>query len=238
MNPRYLLGVLIFAVSVVGLSMGATLPLVALRLHQAGAGSLAIGALSAMPAAGMILGALLVGRLCRHFSGRQLYLACFALCLLASAALLLPEPSLPLLASARLLLGVGMGVLVILGESWVNELCDERKRGQTVALYAACFTGCQLGGPAMISLFGTASAWPVLLVVAANLVALALVTACRRAGRKLPKRRRGASPCSASSASPRRCAWACCSSPSSMRWCCRCSRCMPAGMAGPLAWRR
>ena len=26
MNPRYLLGVLIFAVSVVGLSMGATLP--------------------------------------------------------------------------------------------------------------------------------------------------------------------------------------------------------------------
>ena len=78
MNPRYLLGVLIFAVSVVGLSMGATLPLVALRLHQAGAGSLAIGALSAMPAAGMILGALLVGRLCRRFSGRQLYLACFA----------------------------------------------------------------------------------------------------------------------------------------------------------------
>ena len=175
MNPRYLLGVLIFAVSVVGLSMGATLPLVALRLHEAGAGSLAIGALSAMPAAGMILGALLVGRLCRRFSGRQLYLACFALCLLASAALLLPEPSLPLLASARLLLGVGMGVLVILGESWVNELCDERKRGQIVALYAACFTGCQLGGPAMISLFGAASAWPVLLVVAANLVALALV---------------------------------------------------------------
>ena len=28
------------------------------------------------------------------------------------------------------------GVLVILGESWVNELCDERKRGQTVALMA------------------------------------------------------------------------------------------------------
>ena len=175
MNNRYLLAVLIFAVSVVGLSMGATLPLVALRLHGAGASSLAIGLMSALPAAGMILAALLVNRLCRHFSGRQLYLICFTLCLLGSAALLADQAPLPLLAGARLLLGVGMGVLVILGESWVNELCDERKRGQIVALYAACFTGCQLGGPAMISLFGAASAWPVWLVLATNLVALALV---------------------------------------------------------------
>ncbi|WP_394561537.1 MFS transporter [Aquipseudomonas alcaligenes] len=175
MNNRYLLGVLIFAVSVVGLSMGATLPLVALRLHAAGAGSLAIGLMSALPAAGMILAALLVHRLCRHFSGRQLYLICFALCLLGSAALLADQAPLLVLASARLLLGVGMGVLVILGESWVNELCDERKRGQIVALYAACFTGCQLGGPAMISLFGASSAWPVWLVLATNLIALALV---------------------------------------------------------------
>jgi MFS family permease len=172
---RWLLFVLIFAVSVVGLSMGATLPLVALRLHEAGAGSLTIGILSALPAAGMMLAAILIGRLCRHCSGRQLYLLCFALCLLGSAALLPQAPPLALLAAARLLLGLGMGVLVILGESWVNELCDERKRGQVVALYAACFTGCQLGGPAMIGLFGAASAWPVLLVLAANLLALALV---------------------------------------------------------------
>jgi MFS family permease len=172
---RWLLLVLIFAVSVVGLSMGATLPLVALRLHQAGAGSLAIGALSAMPAAGMILSALLIDRLCRRYSGRQLYLICFVLCLLGVLALLPEHLPLPLLAGARLLLGISMGVLVILGESWVNELCDERKRGQIVALYAACFTGCQLGGPAMIGLFGAASAWPVLLVLVANLLALALV---------------------------------------------------------------
>lgn len=175
MNNRYLLGVLIFTVSVVGLSMGATLPLVALRLHGAGAGSLAIGLMSALPAAGMILSAVLVNRLCQHFSGRQLYLMCFALCLAASAALLPEAPSLPILAAARLLLGLGMGVLVILGESWVNELCDERKRGQIVALYAACFTGCQLGGPAMISLFGANSDWPVLVVLVCNLLALTWV---------------------------------------------------------------
>ena len=175
MRSSWLLAVLIFAVSVVGLSMGTSLPLVALRLHASGSGSLLIGLFSALPAAGMILAALLVGRLSRRYSGRRLYLACFALCLLGTAALLPTEPPLALLAGARLLLGIGMGVLVILGESWVNELCDERRRGQVVALYAACFTGCQLGGPAMIGLFGAQSAWPALLVVLANLLALALV---------------------------------------------------------------
>lgn len=174
MNHRVLLLVLIFAVSVVGLSMGATLPLVSLRLMEAGASSLEIGVLSAMPAAGMILAAFLVAPLCRRLSGRGLYLGCFVLCALAVAALELPI-STPLLVAARLLLGVAMGVVVILGESWVNVLCDEARRGQVVAFYAACFTGCQLGGPALIGLLGAQSPWLVALVVLANLLALAAV---------------------------------------------------------------
>ncbi|KIV65553.1 L-Proline/Glycine betaine transporter ProP [Pseudomonas sp. FeS53a] len=174
MNHRVLLLVLIFAVSVVGLSMGATLPLVSLRLMEAGASSLEIGVLSAMPAAGMILAAFLVAPLCRRLSGRGLYLGCFVLCSLAVAALELPA-STPLLVAARLLLGVAMGVVVILGESWVNLLCDEARRGQVVAFYAACFTGCQLGGPALIGLLGAQSPWLVALVVLANLLALAAV---------------------------------------------------------------
>lgn len=174
MNHRVLLLVLIFAVSVVGLSMGATLPLVSLRLMEAGASSLEIGVLSAMPAAGMILAAFLVAPLCRRLSGRGLYLGCFVLCALAVAALELPT-STPLLVAARLLLGGAMGVVVILGESWVNVLCDEARRGQVVAFYAACFTGCQLGGPALIGLLGAQSPWLVALVVLANLLALAAV---------------------------------------------------------------
>ena len=175
MNNRWLLGVLIFAVSVIGLGMGATLPLVSLRLLEAGASTLEIGILSAMPAAGMILAAFLVHPLCRRFSGRTLYLACFVLCTLSAAALeWLPE-SRTLLALARLRLGVGMGVAVNHGESWVNELCDEDKRGQVVAFYAACFTGCQLGGPALIGLIGTQGPWLVMIVTLANLAALALI---------------------------------------------------------------
>ncbi|WP_286975081.1 MFS transporter [Pseudomonas sp.] len=172
---RWLLVVLIFAVSVVGLSMGLTLPLVSLRLLEAGASPLQIGILSAMPAAGMILSAFMVAPLCRRFSGRHLYLMCFALCAASCSAIEWLPDSLGWLAAARLTLGVGMGVAVILGESWVNELCDENKRGQIVALYAACFTGCQLFGPTLIGVLGTQSLWPIAVVTGCNLLALLAV---------------------------------------------------------------
>ena len=172
---RCLLCVLIFTVSVIGLNMGATLPLVALRLHDAGTANLSIGILSALPAAGMIIAALLASQLARRFTGRTLYLACFALCSLSTGALQWPGDSLTLLALSRFTLGLGMGVVVILGESWVNELCSESHRGRVVALYAACFTGVQMAGPALISLLGAHSVWPVALVTLANLLALAVV---------------------------------------------------------------
>lgn len=175
---RWLLSLLVFAVSVVGLSMGATLPLVSLRLYEAGASALIIGGLSAMPAAGMILAALSVSRLCRRFSGRTLYLGCFALCAMSASALQWLPDSLVLLAAARLALGMGMGVAVILGESWVNELCSEARRGQIVALYAACFTGFQLAGPALISLLGAQSPWLVHIVTLANLLVLVVIWRC------------------------------------------------------------
>ncbi|TWE09614.1 putative MFS family arabinose efflux permease [Pseudomonas sp. AG1028] len=175
MNNRHVLALLIAAVSVVGLSMGATLPLVSLRLHEAGADSLAIGVISAMPAVGMILAALLSTLLSRHCRGRTIYLACFMLCAVSAASLQWLGSHLPALAVSRLVMGLAMGVVVILGESWVNQLCDPQRRGQTVALYAACFTGCQLGGPALIGLLGTQGAWIVLIVTLANLLTVALI---------------------------------------------------------------
>ena len=171
MNRR-MLSVLVFAVSVIGLNMGTSLPLLALRLHEAGAGTLTIGVLSALPAAGMILAALATNWLCRCYGGRTLYLACFMLCSLSSSALEWLPDSLAWLSLSRLALGLGMGVAVILGESWVNELCSEARRGQVVALYAACFTGVQLAGPLLISLLGAHSPWPILLVTLANLLTL------------------------------------------------------------------
>lgn len=174
MNKRFLVGVL-FVVSVVGFSLGATLPLVSLRLLEAGASSLRIGILSAMPAAGMMLSAFLVDVCCRHLTRRAIYLLSFSVCALSVAMIEWAFPSLYLLAALRLALGVGMGVAIILGESWVNELSEEHNRGKIMALYATAFTGCQMLGPAMLSLLGAEGPWLVLMVSVGYALALACI---------------------------------------------------------------
>ncbi|MDH4552912.1 MULTISPECIES: MFS transporter [Pseudomonas] len=158
MNMRLLAG-LLFAVSVVGFSLGASLPLVSLRLHEAGASTLEIGILSAIPAAGMMLSAFLVDACCRHLTRRTIYLLCFSLCTVSIALLEPAFGSLWLLALLRLGLGLGMGIAIILGESWVNELCPEHNRGKIMALYATSFTGFQVLGPAMLAVLGADSPW-------------------------------------------------------------------------------
>ncbi|ROL78974.1 MFS transporter [Pseudomonas vranovensis] len=158
MNTRLLLG-LLFAVSVVGFSLGASLPLVSLRLLDAGASTLQIGIVSAIPAAGMMLSAFMVDACCRHLTRRTIYLLCFGLCTLSIGLLEWGFSSLYLLALLRLALGIGMGIAIILGESWVNELSPEHNRGKIMALYATAFTGFQMLGPAMLALLGAQSTW-------------------------------------------------------------------------------
>lgn len=158
MNMRLLAG-LLFAVSVVGFSLGASLPLVSLRLQDSGANTLQIGIMAAIPAAGMMLSAFLVDACCRYLTRRTIYLLCFSLCALSIGLLEWAFSSIWLLALLRLGLGLGMGIAIILGESWVNELCPEHNRGKIMALYATSFTGFQVLGPAMLALVGAHSPW-------------------------------------------------------------------------------
>ncbi|WP_312936688.1 MFS transporter [Pseudomonas sp.] len=171
MNMRLLVG-LLFAVSVVGFSLGATLPLVSLRLQAAGASTLEIGIVSAIPAAGMMLSAFLVDACCRRLTRRVIYLLSFSLCTASIALLDWGFATLWQLAVLRLALGLGMGVAIILGESWVNELCPEHNRGKIMALYATCFTGFQVLGPALLSVLGAQSPWLIWLVTACYGLAL------------------------------------------------------------------
>ncbi|PVZ12311.1 MULTISPECIES: MFS transporter [unclassified Pseudomonas] len=174
-SNRAVLAVLIFAVSVVGLGMGATLPVVALRMYQMQAPTLLIGLLAAMPAVGMMVSAFMIEGLCRRFTRRGLYLLALGLCA-ASVAAIEPLAASPwALGAARALMGVGMGVVIILGESWVNEMSPVDARGRLVALYATCFTACQMLGPASVAWLGAEGPWVSLLVLASLALGLALI---------------------------------------------------------------
>jgi MFS family permease len=138
----------------VGLALGVTMPLVSLRLEGWGYGSFAIGVMAAMPAVGVLVGAKVSSRLAARFGTAAL----MRLCLWAGAlsiGLLALMPSYPVWLVLRLVIGVVLTLVFILGESWINQLVIERWRGRLVALYGSSYALSQLSGPLLLGALGT-----------------------------------------------------------------------------------
>jgi MFS family permease len=142
------------AVLSVGLALGVSMPLVSLRLENWGYGAFAIGVMAAMPAIGVLAGASLASRLAGWVGVPQ----AMRLCLWGSAVsigLLAVLPGYALWLVLRLLIGLCLTVVFVLGESWINQLVVERWRGRLVALYGSSYALSQLAGPLLLGLVGT-----------------------------------------------------------------------------------
>ncbi|NQD96086.1 MFS transporter [Pseudomonas sp. CrR25] len=142
------------AVISIGLALGVTMPLVSLRLESWGYDSFAIGVMAATPAVGVLLGASLAGRLAARLGTTVLMQLCLLLGALSVALLALVQDYAVWLA-LRLLIGVALTVVFILGESWINQLAVERWRGRLVALYGTGYALSQLCGPLLLTALGT-----------------------------------------------------------------------------------
>ena len=143
------------AVISIGLALGLTMPLVSLRLEGWGYGNFAIGVMASTPAVGVLLGAMIAGRLASRVGTPLL----MRLCLLSGAfsvGLLALLQSYPVWLFLRLLIGVQLTVVFILGESWINQLAIEKWRGRLVALYGTGYALSQLSGPVLLTFIGTA----------------------------------------------------------------------------------
>ena len=133
----------------VGLALGVSMPLVSLRLESWGYGNFAIGIMAAMPAFGVLLGAKVSSRLASWLGTANL----MRLCLWAGAisiGLLAVLPSYPVWLVLRLMIGVILTIVFILGESWINQLVVEQWRGRLVALYGCTYALSQLSGPLLL----------------------------------------------------------------------------------------
>lgn len=142
------------AVISIGLALGVTMPLVSLRLESWGHGSFAIGVMAATPAVGVLLGAVIAGRLVARFGTATLMQMCLLVGALSVASLALVQ-SYPVWLVLRLLIGVALTVVFILGESWINQLAVDEWRGRLVALYGTGYALSQLSGPLLLSAIGT-----------------------------------------------------------------------------------
>ena len=162
------------SVSIVGLSTGLTIPLVGLLLSQRGVASDWLGIAAAMPAIGMLLASLCAHRLSKHIANKTLLLFASGLSALSILAIAFSD-SLLWLMTWRFLMGVGCGLLVVLGETWVNVISAPQWRGRCVAAYATMYTLCQVAGPSVLAWFGSNAVWPLWIAFACNVLGFALL---------------------------------------------------------------
>ncbi|WP_394240752.1 MFS transporter [Halopseudomonas laoshanensis] len=149
-------GIVTTAVICVGLALGITLPLVSLRLDEWGYDAFAIGVMAAIPAVGMLVGAKITARLA-GWLGTENAMRLVMVCSAISVGWLAVWPSYALWLVLRLVLGVSLTVTFVLGESWINQLIEDRLRGRLVAVYGSAFALSQLCGPLLLGVIGTNS---------------------------------------------------------------------------------
>jgi MFS family permease len=162
---------LVVSIGVVGLGLGATIPLTALTLSQRGADTGIIGLITAVSALGILATAPFVTGWVRRWGARLTMMGAVAAAALATALMQCTD-SPPAWALLRLVFGGAMGVLFTIGEAWVNRLAPGASRGRVVALYTTSFTLFQLMGPAMVASLHASVAWPFAACAALFLLAL------------------------------------------------------------------
>ncbi|SAK41626.1 major facilitator transporter [Caballeronia pedi] len=144
---------LILSVAVVGLGLGATLPLTALALTQAGYGTGLVGLMTAMQAGGGLAVAPFASRVAARCGARETIVGTVIVAALSTIAMQFTV-DLWLWAVLRFLCGAALMLLFTIGEAWVTQLGDDTTRGRVVAIYATNFTLFQMTGPVLVSVIG------------------------------------------------------------------------------------
>ncbi|WP_345812996.1 MFS transporter [Paraburkholderia sp. PREW-6R] len=171
---------LILSVAVVGLGSGATLPLTALALTQAGYGTDVVGLLTAAQAGGGLVVVPLAGWIAARFGGRQVIIGAVLAVALATASMQFTS-NLWLWAVLRVLCGAALMLLFTIGEAWVNQLADDATRGRVIAIYATNFTLFQMAGPVLVSQIADFPHWRFMICGAIFLLALPMLAQIRTA---------------------------------------------------------
>lgn len=148
-SPFFAIFTITASIAVIGIVIGLSIPMVALRLNNNGISEFYIGLISAAPAFGMLLIAPAVQKIAQ-LSGKRYAMLIATIISAISLLPLLSSLPLWLLFPLRLITGLASGVMICLGETWINELSPENRRGRILAIYTTVFTISQLLGPSLL----------------------------------------------------------------------------------------
>jgi MFS family permease len=162
----------IASVGVVALIYSLVGPLLAVNLEKRGASSIVNGALAAMPPIAVLLCGVFVPQVVRRFGA----IASIVGGTVVSVAALIVFPLLPALPVwflLRFIMGVSIGLIWIVSETWVNALAPDHARGKIIGIYVTVLSAGSACGPLLIGAMGVEGILP--FFVSAAILALALV---------------------------------------------------------------
>jgi MFS family permease len=169
-NMRGLIAV-IASVGVVALIYGLVGPLLSVNLERRGVSSVVNGALASMPSIAVLVGGAFVPLIVRRIGALASICAGTALAILA----LILFPLLDSISAwfvLRAVMGISIGTIWIVSETWVNALAPDHARGRIIGIYVTVLSACSAGGPLLIGALGVEGALP--FFVSAAILALAL----------------------------------------------------------------
>ncbi|MDI4658629.1 MFS transporter [Xanthobacter autotrophicus] len=157
----------ISAITVVGVGISLSIPLLALELEVRGISSTWIGVNTAVAGVATILTAPFVPMLVRKVGLRALLVGAIAL---AAASLVgfKAAPSFLMWFPLRFTFGAALCILFAVSEFWINALAPPHRRGLIMGVYATALSLGAALGPAILSMLG-ASGWAPYLAGAAVL---------------------------------------------------------------------
>ena len=167
---RRSLAAAIGCISVVGITLGFTWPLLSLILESRGVASTTIGLNAAMTPLAMVL----VPRAMPWLFARLGTLGTIVAALSICVAVLLLLPIFDHLAAwypLRFALGIGVGILFVVSEAWINQISPDDRRGRVMGIYGAVLAAGFATGPVLIRFTGIEGTLP--FIVAAAVTAAA-----------------------------------------------------------------
>jgi MFS family permease len=158
-------------IGAVGIGLGATLPLLALRMDSMGASATMIGLNTAMVGLSHLVFTPLVPRILRHINMMPFLLIC---AVAASIGIMgyVAFPNIWIWFPLRFLTSASLAGLFIVSEIWVNQIAEDRTRGRVIGLYATVFAGSFALGPVILLAVGTDGSLPFMITAGMTLVAI------------------------------------------------------------------
>jgi MFS family permease len=169
----------IAAVAIFAVAQGLTYPLLSFILERQGASAGLIGLSAAMTPLGLIAGSPLIPVVTRRLGAGRLALAC---AVIAGTALALIGWTQDVVAwfPLRLAIGLAIGPLFVLSETWLIALSPPQRRGRILGIYTAVVSAGFAAGPLSLMAVGTTGWPPFLIGIGAFAVCTLWLAAIRR----------------------------------------------------------